>query len=100
MSHSRDENNSDSESIKSTDSKIGLKFLEYDSDEENSPPLQSQTGEDEPKPEEEGIGDMARKKRKIKNTEITIYIVRIVVFLMKHIWLNVSNVKNGFVMEN
>ena len=58
MSHSRDENNSDSESIKSTDSKIGLKFLEYDSDEENSPPLQSQTGEDEPKPEEEGIGDM------------------------------------------
>ena len=44
--------------IKSTDSKIGLKFLEYDSDEENSPPLQSQTGEDEPKPEEEGIGDM------------------------------------------
>ena len=55
---SKDENNEDSESIKSTDSKLNLKFLEYDSDDDISPPNHSQKGEDEPKVEEGEIGDI------------------------------------------
>ena len=54
----KEDNNSDSVSIKSTDSKLGLGFLEYGSEEENSPPLQSQTGEEVTKIEESGVGDM------------------------------------------
>ena len=54
----KEDNNSDSVSIKSTDSKLGLGFLEYGSEEENSPPLQSQTGEEVTKVEESGLGDM------------------------------------------
>ena len=48
----KDDNNSEEGSIKSTDSKLGLQqFLKYDSDEENSPPIQSQTEEIEQKEE-------------------------------------------------
>jgi regulator of nonsense transcripts 1 len=47
----KDDNNSEEGSIKSTDSKLGLQFLKYDSDEENSPPIQSQTDELEQKEE-------------------------------------------------
>ena len=47
----KDDNNSEEGSIKSTDSKLGLQFLKYDSDEENSPPIESQTDEIEQKEE-------------------------------------------------
>ena len=49
----KDDNNSDSDSIKSTDPKLGLQFLQYDSDEDNTPPMESQPGEEQSKPEEE-----------------------------------------------
>jgi len=47
----KDDNNSESGSIKSTDPKLGLQFLKYDSDEENSPQMQSQTDEIDQKDE-------------------------------------------------
>ena len=57
---SNDEKNDDTESIKSTDSKIGLGFLEYDSDDDI--PLESQNVEEEQKAEVEDNGNMEQNK--------------------------------------